>query len=524
VVEDAAPVLVVTSTVVADVVEWSPADAAVLVVDDPQTAAVLVGYSDSNLTDADRLGSLSPGSSAYVIYTSGSTGRPKGVLVEHRNLVNLLFHHRNGFVAATGGERLRVGLSAAFSFDTSLEGPLLMAAGHELHLIDEVVRLDPEALVDYVAEHRVDFLDLTPSYVRQLISAGLLTDQRHRPKVLMLGGEAIGEALWAELVAAPDTVSYNFYGPTECTIDALSCRMVKGMRPAVGRPLANLQAYVLDAALRPVPVGVAGELYLAGAQLARGYLHRPGLTAARFVPNPFGPAGSRMYRTGDLVRWTVDGDLEYLGRTDEQVKIRGFRIEPGEIEAALCQQPGVGEAAVIAHEDVPVEGNGPGLKRLVAYVVPAEGGLVDSTGLRANLMTTLPHYMVPSSFVVLDELPLTRNGKLDRKALPALELGVAGDVGYVAPRSDAETVLAEIWSEVLGVKQVGVEDNFFELGGDSLHSMQLTSRTKAAFDIALTLRDVLTALTVSALAELVEEKILSELEQVAASAENDAEV
>ncbi|MGH3784125.1 MAG: AMP-binding enzyme, partial [Pseudonocardiaceae bacterium] len=204
--------------------------------------------------------------------------------------------------------------------------------------------------------------------------------------------------------------------------------------------------------------------------------------------------------------------------------IRGFRIEPGEIEAALCQQPEVGEAAVIAHEDVPLEGNGPGLKRLVAYVVPADGALVDLTGLRAHLTTTLPHYMVPSSFVVLDELPLTRNGKLDRKALPALELGVAGGVDYVAPRNEAETVLAEIWSEVLGMKQVGVHDNFFELGGDSLHSMQLTSRTKAAFGIALTLRDVLTALTVSALAELVEEKILSELEQVAVGAENDAEV
>ncbi|MGH3783322.1 MAG: non-ribosomal peptide synthetase, partial [Pseudonocardiaceae bacterium] len=521
--EDAAPVLVVTSSTVTDVVEGSPTDAAVLVVDDPQTVAVLARYSDSDLTDADRLGSLYPSSSAYVIYTSGSTGRPKGVLVEHRNLVNLLFHHRNGFVAATGGERLRVGLSAAFSFDTSLEGPLLMAAGHELHLIDEVVRLDPEALVDYVAEHRVDFLDLTPSYVRQLISAGLLTDQQHRPKVLMLGGEAIGEALWAELAGAADTVSYNFYGPTECAIDALSCR-VEGMRPVVGRPLRNLQAYVLDAALRPVPVGVAGELYLAGAQLARGYLYRPGLTAARFVANPFGPAGQRMYRTGDRVRWTVDGQLDYLGRTDEQVKIRGFRIEPGEIEAALCQQPEVWAAAVIAHEDVPVEGNGPGLKRLVAYVVPAEGGLVDAIGLRANLMTTLPHYMVPSLFVMLDELPLTRNGKLDRKALPALELGAAGGVGYVAPRSEAEIVLARIWSEVLEVEQVGVEDNFFELGGDSLHSMQLTSRTKAAFDIALTLRDVLTALTVSALAELVEEKILSELEQLAVGAENDAEV
>jgi amino acid adenylation domain-containing protein len=521
---DAGPVLVVTSSAVGDVAGRLAAGAPVLVLDDPQTGAVVAGYSDSDLTDVDRLGPLYPGSSAYVIYTSGSTGRPKGVVVEHRNLVNLLFHHRNGFVAATGGGRLRLGLSAAFSFDTSLEGPLLMADGHELHLIDEAVRLDPEALVDYVAEHRLDFLDLTPSYVRQLIPAGLLTNERHRPKVLMLGGEAINETLWAELAGAQEIVSYNFYGPTECTIDALSCRVVESMRPAVGRPLRNLRAYVADGSLRPVPVGVAGELYLAGAQVARGYLHRPGLTAERFVACPFGAPGERMYRTGDRVRWTVEGQVEYLGRNDEQVKIRGFRIEPGEIEAALRQQPEVGEAVVIAHEDVSIEGNGLGLKRLVAYVVSTDGGLVDSTGLWAHLTTMLPYYMVPSAVVVLDELPLTRNGKLDRKALPAPEFGAASGVDYVAPRSEAETVLTGIWSEVLGVEKVGVEDNFFELGGDSLHSMQLTSRTRAAFGIALTPRDVLTARTISAFAELVEEKILSELEKIASGAGNDEEL
>ncbi|MGH3898884.1 MAG: amino acid adenylation domain-containing protein, partial [Pseudonocardiaceae bacterium] len=343
-VEDAAPVLVVTSSVVGDVGEvaggWG-AGVPVLVLDDPQTAAVVAGCSGADLTDADRLGPLDPGSSAYVIYTSGSTGRPKGVLVEHRNLMNLLFHHHNGVVAAAGGGRLRVGVSAALSFDASMEGPQFMAAGHELHVIDEVVRLDPEALVDYVAEHRLDLLDLTPSYARQLLAAGLLTDERHRPKVLMLSGEAINETLWAEAAAAPDTMSYNFYGPTECTIDALSCRMLAGMRPAVGRPLRNLQAYVLDPGLRPVPVGVAGELYLAGAQVARGYLYRPGLTAARFVACPFGVPGARMYRTGDRVRWTIEGQVEFIGRVDEQVKVRGFRIEPGEIEAVLVVHPGV---------------------------------------------------------------------------------------------------------------------------------------------------------------------------------------
>ncbi|MCA1681765.1 MAG: amino acid adenylation domain-containing protein, partial [Actinobacteria bacterium] len=298
VVGDAAPVLVVTAGSGGNVSGGLPQGMALLVLDDPETGAVLEGYPNGDVTDADRLGPLHPGSAAYVIYTSGSTGRPKGVVVEHHSLVNLLFHHRNDFVAAVGGERLRVALTAAFSFDTSWEGQLLMADGHELHLIDDDVRLDPAALVDYVAEHRVDFLDLTPSYVQQLIPAGLLRGARHRLKVLMVGGEALGESLWRELAGAQDTVSYNFYGPTECTVDALSCRVVEGMRPAVGRPLGNLQAYLLDDQLRPVPVGVAGELYIAGAGLARGYLGRPGLTAGRFVACPFGVAGERMYRTG----------------------------------------------------------------------------------------------------------------------------------------------------------------------------------------------------------------------------------
>jgi acyl carrier protein len=217
------------------------------------------------------------------------------------------------------------------------------------------------------------------------------------------------------------------------------------------------------------------------------------------------------------VRWTIDGQLQYLGRTDEQVKIRGFRIEPGEIEALLVGHPEVGEAAVVARQDQS------DTKRLVAYLVPTAGAVVDSAGLRMSVASRLPDYMVPSAFVVLDQLPLTPNGKLDRKALPAPDFTAIVDAGYVAPRTDAERVLAAIWAQVLGMEQVGIEDNFFELGGDSLRSLQLTSRTKAAFDVALTPRDIRTTRTLSALAELVEEKILSELERVAVGAGNDAE-
>ncbi|MYR86340.1 AMP-binding protein, partial [Streptomyces sp. SID685] len=222
---------------------------------------------------------------------SGSTGRPKGVAVSHRSAAHLLAAHRAGFVAEAGGGPLRIALTASFSFDTSLEGVLLMADGHPLHLVDEVTRMDPAALVEYVVEHRVDFLDVTPSYLRQLLPAGLLTDPRHHPRVLMLGGEAVGPALWRELAAHPDVTAHNFYGPTECTVDALSCRIDGGDRPLVGRPLLGVRAYVLDDRLQPVPPGVGGELYLAGGQLARGYTGRPGLTATRFLPDPYGPAG-----------------------------------------------------------------------------------------------------------------------------------------------------------------------------------------------------------------------------------------
>jgi len=413
---------------------------------------------------------------AYIIYTSGSTGIPKGVAVEHRNLVNLLFSHRNDFAA---GRRLRVATTAVFSFDTSLEGPVLLADGHELHVIDDEVRMDADALVDYVARRRIDFLDLTPTYLRQLLPAGLLSDPRHRPAVLMLGGEALSDELWRELAAVDGTTAHNFYGPTECTVDALSC-VVAGDQSSLGRPLRNMQAYVLDGYLRPVPTGVVGELCLAGAQVARGYLGRPGLTADRFVANPFG--GGRLYRTGDLVRWRADGRLEYIGRADDQVKIRGFRIEPGEVEAALLRLPDVSEATVIARDN-----------RLVGYVVG------ETENLRERLRAALPDYMVPAVFVRLDRLPMTSAGKVDRNALPAPVVQAAE---WVAPRTETERLLAEIWSGVLGGAPVGARDNFFALGGDSILGIQVVSRARAA-GLRVTSRDLFTHQTIAELALVV---------------------
>ncbi|WP_033262779.1 non-ribosomal peptide synthase/polyketide synthase [Amycolatopsis vancoresmycina] len=458
-----------------------------------EIAAADLDHPATDLTDADRVAPLRPDNTAYVIYTSGSTGRPKGVAVPHRNLTNLLFNHRNDF--AVPGRRLRVALTATLSFDTSLEGPLLMADGHELHLIGDDARLDADALVGYIAERRIDFLDLTPTYLRRLIPAGLLTDPRHRPKILMLGGEALDDTLWRELATAEVTVAHNFYGPTEYTVDAVSCRVGGTPRPVLGRPLANTRAYVLDQDLRPVPAGVPGELCLAGAQLARGYLGRPGRTAGSFVANPFGAPGERMYRTGDRVRWTADGQLEYLGRLDDQVKIRGFRVEPGEVEAALVRLPGVAAAVVVAHRP---DG---GHARLVAYVAGTRE--VTPDGLRTALRATLPDYLVPSAFVPIDAIPLTPQGKVDRRALPAPDAPADGGGTYVPARTAVEHQLVAIWSEVLGNDRIGVEDNFFGLGGDSILSIQVVAQARQA-GLRLTSRDIFLHQTIAGLATAVQ--------------------
>ncbi|WP_079086127.1 non-ribosomal peptide synthetase, partial [Streptomyces silvensis] len=447
--------------------------------------------------DADRLAPLRPDHGAYIIYTSGSTGRPKGVVVEHRHLVNLCHDHREGLVAphTADGRRLKAALSASFSFDTSWEGPLLLALGQEVHLVDEDVRLDPEAFCAQVADSRLDLVNVTPSFLRELTAAGLLAPGRHHPRVLLVGGEAVGADAWRELCAAAElgVTAYNMYGPTECTVDAVYGRCSEQpARPVVGRPGRGLRAYVLDGALRPVPPGVPGELYLAGAQVARGYLGRPGLTADRFLADPFGGPGERMYRTGDRARWDARGLLEFLGRADEQVKIRGFRVEPGEIEAALLADPDVAEAVVTVREHA-------GRAMLVAYLVPAGANPPAPDDLRVRLRRTLPDHMVPAAFVPLARIPRTSSGKTDRRALPAPPAQPDSGTPYVAPRTGIEERLAAIWAEVLGVERVGARDDFFTLGGDSILSIQIVSRARQA-GLALTTKDVFRHRTVAELA------------------------
>ncbi|BCB91513.1 hypothetical protein Psuf_088260 [Phytohabitans suffuscus] len=413
-----------------------------------------------------------PGQAAYVIYTSGSTGRPKGVVVTHDNLANLFHSHRETLyrpaVAATGRDRLRVGHAWSFSFDASWQPQLWLLDGHELHVLDEQTRRDPELLA--AAARELDFLEVTPSYLARMADLGLVRDGRCPLAVVGVGGEAVPEPLWTALRDLPGTEAYNLYGPTEATVDALVARVGETARPVVGRPVRGARAYVLDPALRLLPPGAAGELYLAGAGLARGYLGRPGLTADRFVADPYGPAGARMYRTGDLARWTGDGRLEYLGRADDQVKIRGYRIEPAEIEAVLAGHPAVAEAVVVVREDARRG------RHLVAYA--ATGSTVDVAELRRHAARALPEHMVPAAFVPLRALPLLPNGKLDRAALPAPEYAAAG-TGR-APTTDRERVLCRVFAEVLGVAGAGVDDDFFALGGDSIVSIQLVSRARAA--------------------------------------------
>ncbi|MFF0598798.1 amino acid adenylation domain-containing protein [Streptomyces antibioticus] len=482
---DADPVCVLTTSQAVGLLPESDGPQRLLL-DAPETAAAL--------SATERVSEAAPvaaGHPAYVIYTSGSTGRPKGVVLTHGGLSNLYANHlREVFgpvVAARGGRTLRALHTASFSFDTSWEQLFWLVAGHELHVLDEVGRRDAEFVVGYVRERRVDAMDVTPTYAARLLDWGLLDAAHHRPALLLLGGEGVPQALWSEVRAASGVMSVNLYGPTEYTVDALAADLSASSTPVVGRPIGNTGAYVLDSALRPVPAGTTGELYLAGHGVARGYLGRYALTAERFVADPYGVPGGRMYRTGDLVRLRADGELEYLGRTDDQVKIRGFRIELGEVESALAALEGVTAAAVVVREDVP------GVKRLVGYVT----GTAGPAAARERLAVVLPDHMVPAAVVVLDELPTTVNGKLDRAALPAPRL--SGSAGSRAPRDAREEIVCRVFAEVLGLASAGVDDDFFVLGGDSIVSIQLVTRARKE-GLVLTPRDVFEQRTPAGLA------------------------
>ncbi|ANN18304.1 non-ribosomal peptide synthetase [Amycolatopsis orientalis] len=415
---------------------------------------------------------------AYIIYTSGSTGLPKGVVVGHRSLVNLYGELAAGFFPAGRGPQ-RVAHGLPLSFDASWNPLSWLAGGHELHLVPDLVRADPESYVDFVREHRLPVVEAVPAQMSALLDSGLL-DGRSRPRLLLMGGEAIGQDLWTRLRQADGVTAVNLYGPTEGTVFTTACRLDERETPSIGRPIGNTTARIVDEELRPVPRGEPGELLISGSCLALGYLGLPELTADRFVG-----AGERRYRTGDRCRLAVDGRLEWLGRLDDQVKIRGHRVEPGEAEHALLAMPGVRQAVVRA------EGAEP---RLVAYVVLDTGTVAR---VRERLRETLPAYLMPSTVIPLDEMPLGPNGKIDRAALAPLD--VAPRAGVLTPTQE---LVAAAFRVQLEIPAVEADSDFFALGGHSLSAAALAARLRAR-GVPCSLRDVLLRRTVAQLAELV---------------------
>ncbi|HEU4560057.1 MAG TPA: amino acid adenylation domain-containing protein, partial [Longimicrobium sp.] len=445
-------------------------------------------------TNPER-GALSPENLTYVIYTSGSTGRPKGVEMTHRGASNLL----HWYLGATGiTERDSVLVVTSFSFHLTQRNFLApLFVGGRLYLAREP--FEPHRITSQIVASGITMMNVTPTPFQALVEAdggraigGL--------RIVVFGGEPLYPRQLAR-VPEPRPVFLNPYGATEATgITAhhfaradLSSYPSRSMPP--GRPIANAQIYVLDEAGEPVPIGVTGELYLAGAGVTRGYRRLPGQTAERFLPDPFGTVpGARLYRTGDLGRWLPDGTIEFMGRGDAQVKVRGFRIELGEIEARLAEHAAVREVVVVARDG---EAGDP---RLVAYYV---GDQVGAQALRAHLAERLPEYMVPAAFVHMDALPVNPNGKLDRKALPAPEFASEEET-YVAPRTPVEEVLAGIWAEVLGVGRLGVHDEFFGLGGHSLLATQIVARVRDLFQLELPLQAIFEAPTIARFAQLIE--------------------
>jgi len=452
---------------------------------------------------------VKPDNLTYIIYTSGSTGKPKGVLVNHANVVRL-FAATDSWYHFNSNDVWTLFHSYAFDFSVwEMWGALLY--GGRLVIVPYLVTRSPESFYELLCQEKVTILNQTPTAFRQLIQAEQSTDNDLSLRLVIFGGEALeinSLQPWFDRHGDQFPQLVNMYGITETTVHVtyrpLSRADVNNTASVIGRPLPDLQVYLLDKYLQPLPVGVPGEMYVGGAGVTRGYLNRPELTTERFISNPFENANPqsptpKLYKTGDLARYLPNGELEYLGRIDNQVKIRGFRIELGEIEALLASHPQIWETVVLVWDDTR------GDKRLVAYIVPQPEITVIIDEIRQFLTAKLPGYMVPNAFVILEALPLTANGKIDRRALPPPESSSEASDKYVAPRTPMEEILATIWSEVLKVQKVGINDNFFELGGHSLLATQLVAQIRDRLKIELPLRQLFNSATLAELAQGIEQ-------------------
>ncbi|MFI7291874.1 amino acid adenylation domain-containing protein [Streptomyces anulatus] len=443
---------------------------------------------------------------AYTIYTSGSTGKPKGVVTEYAGLTNMLINHQRRIfepVLAEHDHRVfRIAHTVSFAFDMSWEELLWLADGHEVHICDEELRRDAPRLVAYCVEHGIDVVNVTPTYAQQLVAEGLLEDPDRRPALVLLGGEAVTPTLWQRLAETEGTAGYNLYGPTEYTINTLGVGTFECQDPVVGVAIDNTEVYVLDPWLRPLPAGVPGELYVAGIGIARGYLGQSAQTAHRFVACPFGRPGERMYRTGDLVIRRPDGNISYLGRTDQQVKIRGHRVEPGEVEAVFAAHPAVRFVAAVAQPDPQVDG----AYRLAAYLVLAgSAGLAQVAG---EVGAGLPDFLRPTHFAQVDSIPLTVNGKADTKALPeARPLGALTTAGERGPETGTESIVCEFFAEALDLDddEVSAVSDFVSLGGHSMLAVRLIGLLRREYGPVITIRELFTLRTPEAIARHLDE-------------------
>ena len=483
---------------------------------------------DPTLFQAGQPGNLpreaGPANLAYVMYTSGSTGIPKGVAVPHGSLANYTDFVARRLLGIDSGAAPALAFATVSTISADLGNTAIfpsLISGGCLHLVGHDTAMEGGLFADYAARHAIDVLKIVPSHFSALLDSGRGAGILPR-RCLIFGGEALSWDLVERVQALGGTCEIvNHYGPTETTVGSLTYRLRPGEKRGsshtvpIGRPIANTEVFILDDRKEPVPIGVAGELYIGGAGLARGYVNQPAETSERFVPNPFSDSRrARLYRTGDRARFLPDGTVAYLGRVDDQVKIRGFRIEPGEVRAVLAAHPGVRECIVVTRED------SPGERRLVAYVVPSRTSPVSADELRRRAREELPDHMIPAAFVMLKALPLTPNGKVDRSALPAPEQGGA-ERPYAAPRTASERIVAESWKEVLRVERVGADDNFFDLGGHSLLLTQVVSRLRKSFERELPIRWLFESPTVAGLAGRIDAaaredlaRILDELESL----------